>query len=276
MPDPNLPSAKDYVTDVIEQEYRRVESSTFDQIVKEVEKTMPIPVTEEMTDRDHINVPGKGEARIAKLADRTEGVVLSAGRYKGNRIPGVYTNGDIVDFSVTITNSGTADLYDIIVKDLISEDLRKYLDERTLVYSTGKLISMNKDKVSVSEVSGEDDAITLKLDHLRQGDQILLHLSAKVTGVRESLSGLINNVHITGKYISLNEDGKKTRIYIDDTEKCHDTEVIGVGAPVLVVSKLADRTKGVLLKDGRFGGIRRFGTYHPNDPVTFTIRVTNR
>ena len=275
-PDPNLPSAKDYVADAIEQEYRRVESTAFDQVIKEAEKTMTIPVTEEMTDQDHINIPGKGEARVAKLADRTKGVILSAGRYKGNRIPGVYTNGDTVDFSVAITNSGTADLYDIIVKDLISEDLRKYLDEKTLVYSSGKVTSMNKDKISVSEVSGEEDAITLKLDHLRRGDQLLLHLSAKVTGVKEALSGLVNNVHITGKYITLTEDGKKTRIYIDDTEKCHDTEVIGVGAPILVVSKLADRTRGVLLKDGRLGGIRRFGTYHPGDPVTFTIRVTNR
>ena len=275
-PNPNLPSAKDYIADVIEQEYRRVESSTFDKVVKEAERAMPIPVTEEMTDQDHINIPGKGEGRVAKLADRTEGVSFSEGRYKGNRIPGIYTNGDTVDFSVTVTNSGTADLYDILVKDLISEDLRKYLDEKTLVYTTGKVISMNKDKISVSEVSGEEDAITLKLDHLKTGDQLLLHLSAKVTGVSESLSGLVNNVHITGKYVSLTEDGKKTRIYFDDTEKCHDTEVIGVGAPVLVVSKLADRTRGVLLKDGRFSGIRRHGTYRPGDPVTFTIRVTNR
>ncbi len=274
--DPNLPSAKDYVLDTVEQEYQRVETSTFEEVVKEARKTMPIPATEEMTDQDHINIPGKGEASVAKLADRTEGTVLSGGRYKGTRIPGVYTNGDTVDFSITITNTGTADLHDIMVKDVLSEDLRKYLDEKTLVYSTGNVTSKQNDNISVSEVSGEEGAVTLKLDHLRKEDQVVLHLSGKVSGVRELLSGLANNVHISGKYISLGEDGKKTGIYIDDTEKCHDTDIIGVGAPILVVSKLADRTRGVLLKDGRLSGSRRSGTYRKGDPVTFTIRVTNR
>ena len=274
--DPDLPSAGSLTQDAIEKEYQRVSEAAFKDILKETDQAVPIPVTEEMTDTDVISIPGKGEASAAKLADKTEGVTLVDGRYQGTRIPGVYSNGERADFSVTVTNTGTADLYDVIVKDVISADLRKYLDESTLVYPKGELLSKGKDKIRVSETDGKEGSLILKLDHLKAGDQLLLHISGKLSGVRETVTGLANSVHISGRYITLNDDGKKNKVYIEDTELCHDTDLIGAGAPELVVCKLADRTRGAVLKDGRFSGRKSPGTYRPQDPLVFTIRVTNR
>ncbi len=274
--DPNLPSAKSLVLDGIEKEYQRVENMPFEKIIEEGEAALAIPVTDEMTDEDKINIPGKGEGKIAKLADKTEGVTLEKGRYKGTRIPGIYSNGERVDFSITVSNSGSADLFDLMVKDVISEDLRRYLDEKTLSYSKGTMLSKNQDKITVTELAQEDGSLGLMLNQLKAGDQLVLHVSACLTGLTETVSGLENSVHLSGKYISINEDGEKAKIYIEDTDQCHDKDTIGGGAPVLVVAKLADRTKGVILKDGRYSGEKRTGSYKAGDRVVFSIRVSNR
>ena len=60
----------------------------------------------EKEDEDKIEIPGVPEGRAAKLADRTKGAVLEAGRYNAEaKISGVYENGTTVTYKITVTNN---------------------------------------------------------------------------------------------------------------------------------------------------------------------------
>ena len=50
--------------------------------------------------------------KVSKLADKTQGVTLVKGRYEGIKKEGIYEYGDVIDYTVNISNEGTADLYD--------------------------------------------------------------------------------------------------------------------------------------------------------------------
>ena len=79
-------------------------------------------------DEDIIEVPGIPEGRTAKLADKTTGVVLKEGRYDaGAKISGVYENGNEVTYKITVTNTGSANLYDLRLTDVLSKELEEAL-----------------------------------------------------------------------------------------------------------------------------------------------------
>ena len=42
-----------------------------------------------MKDEDAINIPGSAVAKVAKLADKTQGVTLVRGRYEGEKKEGI-------------------------------------------------------------------------------------------------------------------------------------------------------------------------------------------
>lgn len=82
-------------------------------------------------DEDKIEIPGVPEGRAAKLADRTKGAVLEAGRYNAEaKISGVYENGTTVTYKITVTNNGTSNLYDLYLQDTLSEELEKALEKK--------------------------------------------------------------------------------------------------------------------------------------------------
>lgn len=78
-----------------------------------------------MKDEDTINIPGTPVAKVSKLADKTQGVTLVKGRYEGIKKEGIYEYGDVIDYTVNISNEGTADLYDLVVEDFMVNHYRK-------------------------------------------------------------------------------------------------------------------------------------------------------
>ena len=102
----------------IEEAYEAIQKLTVEELKEESKQYAEIPVTELMQDEDYINIPGTPLAKIAKLADKTQGVTLVKGRYEGQKEEGIYEYGDTVDYTITLTNAGTADLYNLLVDEI--------------------------------------------------------------------------------------------------------------------------------------------------------------
>mgnify|MGYP007042818235 FL=1 len=74
----------------IEEAYEAIQKLTVEELQEESKQYAEIPVTELMQDEDYINIPGTPLAKIAKLADKTQGVTLVKGRYEGQKEEGIY------------------------------------------------------------------------------------------------------------------------------------------------------------------------------------------
>ena len=71
-------------------------------------------------DEDCIHIPGEPDHTVVKKADRTTGCTISNGMLNGIKVPGIYHAGEQVIFTISIKNSGTANLKKILVNDLMS------------------------------------------------------------------------------------------------------------------------------------------------------------
>lgn len=162
------------------------------------EKDESVP---EKTDTDLIELPGVPEAKVAKIADRTTGAVLADGRYQNEKIIGSYDNGDTIIFTITVTNSGTADLYDLKVRDVMEERLLSALEKDSIRFQDGQYSTTAGDTISTSLESGT----VLLMDHLKAGDSVNLLLHAKVNQQAGDLFRLENKVYVTGHYRKGNE-----------------------------------------------------------------------
>lgn len=74
--------------------------------------------------------PEVPKVKVAKLADKTTGAELSDGRYMGSKIPGTYYPDEVVDYTLTVTNSGNTLLRNVKLEDTMEERLKKYVLER--------------------------------------------------------------------------------------------------------------------------------------------------
>lgn len=162
------------------------------------EEDMPVP---EKSDTDLIELPGVPEAKIAKLADRTTGAVLIDGRYQNEKITGSYDNGNEIVYTITVTNSGTADLYDLKVRDVMEEKLLSALDKDSIRFQDGRYTTMKGDSI---ETTAKNENILL-MDHLKAGDSVNLLLRATVSQQAGDLFNLENKVYVTGHYRKGNE-----------------------------------------------------------------------
>lgn len=152
--------------------------------------------TEDREDEDKIELPGIPEARIAKLANHTAGASLREGRYEGDKIPGNYKNGEDIVYTITVTNSGTADLYDLKVKDIMEERLKAALRKDSISFREGTFTTKQGNAVTASLKS----KMILILNYLKAGDSVELFLDAKVNDKAGELSDLDNKVYVTGHY----------------------------------------------------------------------------
>ena len=88
------------------------------------------------------------EGRTAKLADKTTGVVLKEGRYDaGAKISGVYENGNEVTYKITVTNTGSANLYDLRLTDVLSKELEEALEKDSVSFIEQVYTSKDNRKV---------------------------------------------------------------------------------------------------------------------------------
>ena len=273
----DLPSAKDRTDKAVDKMYDTIRKMSFDQALEYAGDFEDIPVTDLMTDTDHISIPGLPEAAVAKIADRTTGAEFSGGRWQGNRTAGTYEYGEDVDYSITVTNKGTADLYEILISDTPEEELDACLVKDSLRFTTGKIKSEAGDDLVLSEAesSGDSSGPRALLDHLKRGDSVCLHLTGKVkTGVA-AREGLNNVVEIAAKYMAPDKSGRLSRTFVEETDEMKDEDRINIGLPDLRIAKLADKTGGVSLVGGRYSGSRNYGTYKSGEKVTISLLVTN-
>lgn len=262
----------------IEEAYEQIKKLTKEQAFAQDSAYEAIPVTELMTDYDHINVPGTPGAKTAKLADKTTGATLENGRYSGSKKEGIYEYGDAVDYTITLTNSGTADLYNLIAEDTMSEKLLAALKTDSIALADGEYVTKQGDTVVTKRMTQKEKegTLVLSLDHLKAGDSVEIHVTAAVKSGISAQTALLNVVKLTAEYETVNEDGEREKVLIPETEEMTDDDKIGVGIPNLAVAKMADKTKGITLTDGRYSGDRKYGTYLAGENVKFTITVTNR
>lgn len=265
----------------IEKAYEEIQKLAIKEIKELSMNYEKVPVTEFMKDEDAINIPGSAVAKVAKLADKTQRVTLVRGRYEGEKKEGIYEYGDIIDYTITITNSGTADLYNILVEDIPDKELLESLQTDSIVFLTGQLETQKGEKIQVEQSNKVNKEQTEKgkasvvLDYLKAGDSVELHLKANVkSGTKES-TGLNNSVHITPEYEVINEDGEKEKVYLADTPEMTDNDTIGIGVPKIIVAKKADKTKEIIMDNGRYTGKRKYGTYKSGEKVTFILTISN-
>lgn len=267
--------------EAIEKAYEEIKKLAVEEIKKETSKYTEIEKTELMKDKDYINIPGTPIAKVAKLADKTQGVTLEKGRYQGQKIEGMYEYGDIVDYTITITNSGTADLYNIVVDDVMDKELLAVLKAESIQMTTGKVETFNKDTIEIQMAEKidkeliKDGKISVVLDHLKVKDSIEVHLKAEVQSGAKRNTNLNNSVHILAEYENVNENGGKEKTYIMDTPEMTDHDTIGIGVPDIVIAKKADKTKDVIMDKGRYMGKRKYGTYKAGEEVRFILSVSN-
>lgn len=105
-------------------------------------------------DEELINVIGDGSVSIGIVSSKTTGKTLNekTGRYSTKNVkPGMYENGEEVDFQITLTNTGTADLYNLSVNDVLSEELKSVLEQDYgfKISETGEYVTKNGEKVTL-------------------------------------------------------------------------------------------------------------------------------
>ena len=262
--------------EVIEKAYKEIQKFTIQAAKEESKQYEEIPVTDYMKDDDCINIPGTPDAKVAKLADKTEGVTLVKGRYEGKKTEGIYEYGDTVDYTITVTNSGTADLYNVIAEDLIDKELLSVLKPDSITVTTGELTTKAGNKIQVEQTENrEENKIAVAFDSLKAGDSVEIHLKAVVQSGVNVHTGLDNKVHITAEYEAVNEYGEKEKTYLVDTPEMTDNDTIGIGVPSIIVAKKANKTKDIILDNGRYAGKRKYGTYKAGEEVKFTLTVSN-
>lgn len=263
----------------IEKAYEKIQKLTIQAAKEESKQYEEIPVTDYMKDDDCINIPGTPVAKVAKLADKTEGVTLVKGRYEGKKTEGIYEYGDTVDYTITVTNSGTADLYNVVAEDMIDKELLSVLKPDSIIVTTGELTTKagNKIKIERNKKAEENQKgkIVITFDYLKAGDSVEIHLKAVVQSGVNVHTGLNNKVHITAEYETLNEDGQKEKTYLIDTPEMKDNDTIGIGIPSIMIAKKANKTKDIILDNGRYAGKRKYGTYKAGEEVKFTLTVSN-
>lgn len=272
----------------IEEAYEAIQKLTVEELQEESKQYAEIPVTELMQDEDYINIPGTPLAKIAKLADKTQGVTLVKGRYEGQKEEGIYEYGDTVDYTITLTNAGTADLYNLLVDDTLDKKLLSILKSDSITITTGQVTTKMGDTIQVrtaekdEDIGKDSESITKQLesrsvvlDHLKSGDSVAIHLKGIIQSGANRDTGLNNMVHLVAQYKTVNENGENEENYVEDTPEMTDNDTVGIGTPDILAAKKADKTKNVILENGRYTGKKKYGTYKAGEEVQFILIVTN-
>lgn len=272
----------------IEEAYEAIQKLTVEELKEESKQYAEIPVTELMQDEDYINIPGTPLAKIAKLADKTQGVTLVKGRYEGQKEEGIYEYGDTVDYTITLTNAGTADLYNLLVDDTLDKKLLSVLKSDSITITTGQVTTKMGDTIQVrtaekdEDIGKDSESITKQsesrsvvLDHLKSGDNVAIHLKGIIQSGANRDTGLNNMVHLVAQYKTVNENGENEENYVEDTPEMTDNDTVGIGTPDILAAKKADKTKNVILENGRYTGKKKYGTYKEGEEVQFILTVTN-
>ena len=247
-----------------------------------------IPVnTEEMVDEngnlltedeDSVHIPGVPNQNVVKTADRTSGCIITDGILNGTKVPGIYHAEEEVIFSITIKNSGTANLKKILVTDILSEELRNVIDIDTATFRLetvgGFLMTEQGRQIDAKLIDNTHVMLCENTDPvtgegmLLPDDMVSLEFHCTLKQDVANLYDLENKVMIHSFYY----DGQKDQ----EVAPVEDADMIEVpGIPEAKLAKLADRTTGTVLVEGRYEKRKIPGSYKNLEQVTYLITITN-
>lgn len=115
--------------------------------------------TDSSSAETEINVVGDGSISVGILANKTKGKKINekTGRYEGTAKEGTYQTGDEIDYTVTVTNTGKSDLYNVRLEDILSDKLKEMVEEDAgfVIPETGEVTTKNGKVVTIgnAEVS---------------------------------------------------------------------------------------------------------------------------
>ena len=115
--------------------------------------------TDSSSAETEINVVGDGSVSVGILANKTKGRKINekTGRYEGTATEGTYQTGDEIDYTVTVTNTGKSDLYNVRLEDILSDKLKEIIEEDAgfVIPETGEVTTKNGKVVTIgnAEVS---------------------------------------------------------------------------------------------------------------------------
>ena len=115
--------------------------------------------TDSSSAETEINVVGDGSVSVGILANKTKGKKINekTGRYEGTAKEGTYQTGDEIDYTVTVTNTGKSDLYNVRLEDILSDKLKEMVEEDAgfVIPETGEVTTKNGKVVTIgnAEVS---------------------------------------------------------------------------------------------------------------------------
>ena len=269
--EPSLPSAEEIVKENIQNIYQALRKQTLEETICNTESYIAVPVTEKMTDSDHINILGTPSVKVAKMADKTTGAVMKNGRYTGRKIPGTYGYQEQVDYKITVTNSGTADIYNLIVTDKMEQRLFDVIEKDSVRFMPGRYRTQKGKTVNAVTYASSTEKNALQLDSLSAGDKVILHLTARVkTGVKAA-KGLQNTVTVKAEY----QSGNDSYAEVPQTPEMTDNDKINIGTARLAVAKLAGPMTIDSLKNGRYSGKKKQPSFNRGQEVSFTVIVSN-
>lgn len=223
------------------------------------------------------------------------------------RTPGEYKSSEKVDYTITVTNSEDFDFYNVRIENTISEELKNVLsgDQTFILPDNGSLTSKNGAQIilglssvsstntqdlaqdadntgtdtpmisvssnpSIESVSDSTQAITLS--KLPAKDSVEIHFTATIKESANNVDGALDSVQITGA--TLNSSNVLEQVPV--TDLMSDKEAINVASLTsLRIAKLADKTTGVELVEGRYQGNKVTAEYGPESVIKYKITVTN-
>lgn len=183
--------------------------------------------TDSSSAETEINVVGDGSVSVGILANKTKGKKLNekTGRYEGTAKEGTYQTGDEVDYTVTVTNTGKSDLYNVRLEDVLSDKLKEMVEEDAgfVIPETGEVTTKNGKVVTIgnAEVSYNEN---YKAKY--ENDSILAQ-EENSTGSTSSTQSTQATTSTTTEQTSTEESTESTETTQsteESTESAEDTE----------------------------------------------------
>ena len=224
------------------------------------------------------NTPIHPDMAVSKLTERTtnrEGQAVSfdtnTGRYTEGKVSGTYYNNQNAKFTITVSNTGDVDLYDLQVKDVMSPELWSVVNQdgtpirwrevndtplalgKELV--TGSQVSTAKGgKANVTQLSYdmEKRTFTISFDRLAVGDSLRIQIACSVLNSSNvNRNNLPNDVYLYSYHKTNGTTGTITKTPGGGEGDCHDVDALNVVSQGNVTIHKQD-AKGQPLKDVHF------------------------
>lgn len=215
------------------------------------------------SDSDKINVPGNPSGTISLTADKVGNTSNDA---TADVVGIAYKPGDTVKYTLTIKNTGTCDLKNVLLKGTLDNRYAKvsgsntFSQAKTLTSTNGKTVKFEKKGTTLAQI-----------DTLGVGDSVSIPFSVTLK------KDCGNQFRLANKVVMLPYYSIGGNALASTDSSFAETEINVVGDGSVSVGILANKTKGRKIneKTGRYEGIAAEGTYQTGDEIDYTVTVTN-